>query len=600
MEHVGEDRNRGLVPDENHRARGLGKRGEQFEDLQGAVVIDLGFDSDLDRFEAFLHRPGGLPSACGGRDEQKVEAADPPAQGAGELIGQTTAPGCQRTLEVGGSVVSRLGVADQDQSLPEILSRHEKQPYGTGPGWCDAGEDIRRLIERGGGLARAAVVCQHGMVTSHSSSLDSLGYAPPDGERTAIAPLRIGPIEAATPVELAPMAGVTNAPFRRLCRLAGESALPEALRPAHGGGPLGDGDRLLAPAGLYVTEMVTTRALVERNDKTLAMVRTDPDERVRSIQLYGVDPSITGRAVKILVEEDLADHIDLNFGCPAPKVTRKGGGAALAWKKDLLAAILRETVRACERAVRAAHRERAVPVTVKTRIGIDEDHETYLDVARAARNAGVAAIALHGRTARQHYSGRASWETIARLKEATDMPVLGNGDVWTGDDALRMMRTTGCDGVVVGRGCQGRPWLFADIVAALHGSATRAHPDVDAVMAVIEEHGRLLAAEMGEDRGVRDLRKHLSWYLKGYPVGGRARQRLMHVGTLADLHEALTSMRRRLPEEVPYPGEAVEGPRGRAGAPKRPHLPDGWLETPWLTREQKALLLDAESDLSGG
>lgn len=422
----------------------------------------------------------------------------------------------------------------------------------------------------------------------------------PTGARAGVAPLRIGPIEVVTPVELAPMAGVTNASFRRLCRLAGESALPAALRPAQDGAvPAPDGG-LVAPAGLYITEMVTTRALVERNEKTLAMVRSEPGERVRSIQLYGVDPAIAGAAVRILVEEDLADHIDLNFGCPVPKVTRKGGGAALPWKKDLLAAILRETVRASERAARVARRERAVPVTVKTRIGIDEDHETFLDVARAASDAGVAAIALHGRTARQHYAGRARWEAIARLKEASGLPVLGNGDIWTGDDALRMMRATGCDGVVVGRGCQGRPWLFADIVAALHGSAARTRPDLDEVIAVIEEHGRLLAAEMGEERGVRDLRKHVGWYLKGYPVGGRARDELVHVRTLTGLHEALAAVRARLPEAVPYPGETVEGPRGRAGSPKRPHLPDGWLDSPWLGEEHRRLLLDAESDASGG
>ena len=440
-------------------------------------------------------------------------------------------------------------------------------------------------------------MCQHVRVTT----IETTTSAPSAGAcGSAPAPLRIGPLEVATPVELAPMAGVTNASFRHLCREMAEAALPTALAPTSAG-PMEtpDGD-LLAPAGLYVTEMVTTRALVERNERTLAMVRTDPAERVRSIQLYGVDPATVGAAVRILVEEDLADHIDLNFGCPVPKVTRKGGGAALPWKRDLLAAILTEAVRASEAAVRATGRVREVPVTMKMRLGIDEEHETFLDAARAAENAGIAAVALHARSARQHYSGQARWEEITRLKESTILPVLGNGDVWLGDDAVRMMEATGCDGVVVGRGCQGRPWLFADIVAALHGSAARARPDLDDVIAVIEEHGQLLAAEMGEDRGVRDLRKHLSWYLKGYPVGGRARQRLMHVGTLADLHEALTSMRRRLPEEVPYPGEAVEGPRGRAGAPKRPHLPDGWLETPWLTREQKALLLDAESDLSGG
>ena len=422
--------------------------------------------------------------------------------------------------------------------------------------------------------------------------------APGAGSPVA-APLRIGPIEVGTPVELAPMAGVTNASFRRLCRRYGESALPGPA-PAADGPITTPGGALAAPAGLYVTEMVTTRALVEGNARTLAMVRPDPGERVRSVQLYGVDPLIAGRAVRILVERDLADHIDLNFGCPAPKVTRRGGGAALPWKKDLLTAILRETVRASEAAVRAARRERQVPVTVKMRVGIDAEHETYLDAARAAADAGIAALALHARTARQHYSGAARWEFIARLKEASRIPVLGNGDIWSGDDALEMMRSTGCDGVVVGRGCQGRPWLFADIVAALHGSSARTRPDLDAVIAVIREHGRLLAAEMGQERGVRDLRKHIGWYLKGYPVGGPARAALARVSTLAGLDAELAAMRERLPESVPYPGGAVEGPRGRAGAPKRPHLPEGWLDSPYLTDGQRAGLLAAESDVSGG
>lgn len=412
-------------------------------------------------------------------------------------------------------------------------------------------------------------------------------------------PLRIGPIDIAVPVELAPMAGVTNASFRRLCREEGESALPEQLYPTEPGPQRSSDGELLAPAGIYVTEMVTTRALVEGNEKTLAMVRTDPSERVRSIQLYGVDPSTAGKAAAILVEHDLADHIDLNFGCPVPKVTRKGGGAALPWKKDLFAAIVRDVVRESEAAAKRAGRDE-IPVTIKMRIGIDEEHETFLYAARAAEDAGVAAIALHARTARQHYAGQARWEEIARLKEASRVPVLGNGDIWTGSDALRMMEETGCDGVVVGRGCQGRPWLFADIVHALTGSNERKHPDLDAVLAMIRRHAELLAEELGELRGVRDLRKHIGWYLKGYPVGGQARGDFMKVSTLEELDTTMAAMRARLPEEVPYPGETVEGPRGRAGHPKRPHLPDGWLDSPYLSEDQREMLLEAESDVSGG
>ena len=444
---------------------------------------------------------------------------------------------------------------------------------------------------------RVPTVCQHGGVTTTETALSSCTAGTPEH---LPAPLRIGPLEVPTPVELAPMAGVTNASFRRLCREMAEAALPEALAPASPGPVAAPGGGLLAPAGLYVTEMVTTRALVERNERTLAMVRTDPAERVRSIQLYGVDPDTVGAAVRILVEEDLADHIDLNFGCPVPKVTRKGGGAALPWKRDLLAAILTEAVRASEAAVRAVGRTREVPVTMKMRLGIDEEHETFLDAARAAENAGIAAVALHARSARQHYSGQARWEQIARLKEATVLPVLGNGDIWLGDDAVRMMETTGCDGVVVGRGCQGRPWLFADIVEAMHGSSMRTRPNLDAVIEVIRRHGRMLAAEMGEDRGVRDLRKHVGWYLRGYPVGGAARADLMGIRTLAELNAGLGRMRSRLPEVVDYPGDIVEGPRGRAGSPKTPRLPDGWLDSPLLDEGHREMLSQAESDVSGG
>ena len=413
-------------------------------------------------------------------------------------------------------------------------------------------------------------------------------------------PLRIGPLTVTVPVGLAPMAGVTNASFRRLCREQGESALPASLRPGAPGPLRAPDGSLTAPAGLYVTEMVTTRALVERRERTLAMVRPDPAERVRSVQLYGVDPVVAGQAVRILVEEDLADHIDLNFGCPVPKVTRRGGGAALPWKRDLLAAILRETVRAAEAASRAARRDVPVPVTMKMRIGIDPGHETFLEAGRTAQDAGIAAVTLHARTAREHYSGHAHWDRVAALKEAVDIPVLGNGDVWTGDDAAAMMRSTGADGVVVGRGCQGRPWLLADIVHALTGSGERARPDLDAVLDTLREHARLLAAELGEDRGVRDLRKHVGWYLRGYPVGGAGRAALARVGSLAGLEAALEQVRSGLPRVVPYPGRAVEGPRGRAGAPRRPHLPDGWLDSPYLSPDQRALLGQAESDASGG
>lgn len=249
-------------------------------------------------------------------------------------------------------------------------------------------------------------------------------------------PLRIGPHTVQPPVVLAPMAGITNAPFRTLCR-------------EFSGGK-----------GLFVSEMITTRALVERNEKTMQLIHFDATEKPRSIQLYGVDPATVGKAVRMIAEEGLADHIDLNFGCPVPKVTRKGGGSALPYKRNLLRAILREAVSGAG----------DLPVTMKMRKGINDDHITFLDAGRIAVDEGVTAIALHGRTAAQHYGGTADWDAIARLKEhVPEIPVLGNGDIWSAEDALRMVRETGCDGVVVGRGCLGRPWLFADLVAAFEG-----------------------------------------------------------------------------------------------------------------------------------
>ncbi|MGQ4493910.1 tRNA dihydrouridine synthase DusB [Dermabacteraceae bacterium P13115] len=381
--------------------------------------------------------------------------------------------------------------------------------------------------------------------------------------------LTIGNITVDTPVVLAPMAGVTNLPFRLLCREYG------ALHSKDDG-------------GLFVTEMVTSRALVERHPETMRLIRKHPRENPYSVQLYGVDPATVRAAVKMLREEELADHIDLNFGCPAPKVTRKGGGAVLPWKTELFTQIIRGAVEAAEH----------IPVTVKTRMGIDRDHITYLDAGRIAQEVGVKAIALHGRTASEHYSGNAHWDAIAALKEAvTDIPVLGNGDIWCAEDALEMVRQTGCDGVVVGRGCQGRPWLFADLAAGFSGSDERVRPTMSDVAATVRRHAQLLV-EFFEDegRGVRDLRKHVSWYFKGYPLGGDMRHKLATMESLADLDEKLA----QLDHSVGYPGEAVEGPRGRAGHAKKVAMPDGWLSTREITPDISKRLHEAELAISGG
>ena len=384
-------------------------------------------------------------------------------------------------------------------------------------------------------------------------------------------PLRFGKLEIGTPVVLAPMAGITNTAFRRLCREFG--------------------------GGLYVSEMITSRALVERTDESMRLIGHHPSEQIRSIQLYGVDPKTIGEAVTMLVAEDRADHIDLNFGCPVPKVTRKGGGAALPWKRDLFGAIVRSAVRAAG----------DLPVTVKMRKGIDADHLTYLDAARSARDAGVAAIALHGRTASDYYSGNADWSAIAELREAiTDIPVLGNGDIWSAADAIEMVRQTGVDGVVVGRGCLGRPWLFADLQAAFDefqrdpnsdAAINPVQPTLGQVAQAFKKHTELLTEFFDEEaRACRDIRKHVAWYFKGYPVGGEFRAALAQVQSLAHMDDILAT----LDWDAPYPGDDAEGPRGRLGGAKQCSLPENWLDSRELTGDQRTALLDAEINVSGG
>jgi nifR3 family TIM-barrel protein len=368
--------------------------------------------------------------------------------------------------------------------------------------------------------------------------------------------LRIGSLVVDSPVVLAPMAGITNPAFRQICR-------------EYGG-------------GLYVCEMITSRALVERNERTMRMIRFAPAESPRSLQLYGVDPAIVGAAVRMLVAEDRADHVDLNFGCPVPKVTRKGGGAALPFRRGLLRDILRAAVTAADG---------RIPVTIKMRLGIDPSHATFLDAGRIAQDEGIAAVALHGRTAAQMYGGTADWAAIAALKSTVDIPVLGNGDIWEASDAVRMVAETGCDGVVIGRGCLGRPWLFGDLAAVFAGHPRRNLPRLREVTDVMLRHASLLIEFMGADRGIRDFRKHVGWYLKGFGVGGPVRAELSTVDSLSELEGRLATL-----TDQSYPTAILGMPRGRSTGTRHVVLPEGWL----LDSTSRAVPFGAELDHSGG
>lgn len=337
------------------------------------------------------------------------------------------------------------------------------------------------------------------------------------------------------------MAGVTNAPFRRLCRQFG--------------------------AGIYVCEMIGARSLIEGDEKTRHLATFPEDESPRSIQLYGTDAGSVGEAVAYLVGEGGADHVDLNFGCPAPKVTRNGGGAALPFRRDLYQSIVRAAVANAG----------SVPVTVKFRKGIDEDHMTYLDTGRIAEAEGISAVGLHARTAYQLYSGTADWAAIRTLKETLDIPVLGNGDIWEAADAIRMVSETGCDGVIVGRGCLGRPWLFGDLAKVFAGEEVVTIPDLGYVADTMSAHAGLLVEWFGEHRGIRSFRKHPSWYLKAYPVGPEIRRKLATVDSLDELATINAGLDR---DAIPHDGSSRMA-RGHTHGPRPVRLPHLYLEGGW-------------------
>jgi nifR3 family TIM-barrel protein len=362
------------------------------------------------------------------------------------------------------------------------------------------------------------------------------------------APLSIGPIAVNPPVVLAPMAGVTNYPFRKLCKQFG--------------------------AGLYVSEMITARPLVQGVEKTLRLADFGPEETPRSLQLYGVDPYYVGEAVKRLVGEGRVDHIDMNFGCPVRKVTRKGGGAAIPVKPNLLRQIVRAAVTNAGK----------VPVTIKFRLGITDDLRTDHDAGKIAEEEGCAAVGLHARTAAQLYDGEARWDAIGVLKSQLKIPVLGNGDIWEAHDALRMMRQTGCDGVIVGRGCLGRPWLFRDLADVFAGREPQNPPNLGVVLDVMLSHAQLLSDWIGEHPAVRAFRRHSTWYTKGFRNSAALRQKMMQVSTLAELHAAVDGADRA----QLFPPDAMRVPRGKSGGVQQVSLPEGYLETRYDTTVPEA------------
>ena len=351
---------------------------------------------------------------------------------------------------------------------------------------------------------------------------------------------KIGPIELSPPVVLAPMAGITNYPFRSLCRRFG--------------------------AALFVSEMITARALVEGRRKAHKLADFGPDEHPRSLQLYGVDPHYVGEAVRWLVGEGRVDHIDLNFGCPVRKVTRKGGGAAIPAKPRLLRSIVRAAVAAAG----------PVPMTIKFRMGINDDLMTFLETGRIAEAEGCAAVTLHARTAAQLYDGNARWNAICELKQAvTTIPIFGNGDIWIANDAVRMMEATGCDGVAIGRGCLGRPWLFRDLVDVFDGREPAPGPTFGEVADTMVEHAQLLTNWFEDEKlSLLAFRKHAGWYTKGFSSSARLRNRLMRAETLADLTKALGEINR----DEAYPENAHLFRRGKRQGTQKVVLPHGYLD----------------------
>lgn len=312
-----------------------------------------------------------------------------------------------------------------------------------------------------------------------------------------MAPLKIGNVTLENNCILAPMAGVTDLPFRLLCKRQG--------------------------AGMVCMEMVSAKAILYHNKNTEELMRILPEERPVSLQLFGSDPEIMGE-IAGRIQERPFDVLDINMGCPVPKVVNNGEGSALMKDLKLAEKIVQSVVQASEK-----------PVTVKIRKGFDDEHVNAVEAAKRAEEAGAAAIAVHGRTREQFYSGKADWEIIAKVKEAVSVPVIGNGDVDGPESAERMLRETGCDGVMVGRAARGNPWIFREIASYLETGALPEKPTGAEKCACVLEHAALMKQYKGEYTAVREMRKHVSWYTFGYPHAARLRGKINTIESMEEL-----------------------------------------------------------------